>query len=129
MGARSGVDHAPESGDAAPVALLPPLHYLPSTKTTTGADTLVWVVPILWVARWRIVLENDGASAGNITAVSLRRSAIGTHYGPPVAETVAAPVTPGNAWGGSDSGDCVAMLEITATVSGAAEVTLTAAGQ
>lgn len=111
------------------MALLPPLHYLPDTKTTTGAGTLVWVVPILWVARWRIVLENGDGSTGNITGVSLRRSAIGTHYGPAVAETVAAPVTPGNAWAGSDPGDCVAMLEITATLSGAAEVTLTAAGQ
>ena len=74
------------------------------------------------------MLENDGASVGNITGVSLRRSAIGTHYGPAVAETVSAPVTPGTSWGGSDSGDCVAMLEITVTLSGAAQVTLTAAG-
>ena len=111
------------------MALLPPLYFGPTAKSQVGAGTIVWVVPVLWAARWRIVLENSNASVGNITGVSLRRSAIGTNYGPPVAETVTAPVTPGNAWGGSDSGDCVAMLEVTATVSGSATVELSAAGQ
>lgn len=102
--------------------------YGPKAHERTGAGTIVVTLSLARAGRWRLVLENAASSAGNLTGVSWRKSAIGTHYGPAAAQTVASAVTPGNAWGASDSDDCVDQLEVTLTVSDTASVTVSLAG-
>lgn len=100
----------------------------PTPETRTGAGTIVVTLHLNLARRWRLVLENDAASVGSITAVSWRRSAVTTHYGPAESQTVAAPVAPGSSWGAADYDDCVDQLEVTITVGGNATVHVSLAG-
>lgn len=102
--------------------------YRPAAHSRTGAGTIVVTLALAYARRWRLVLENDASSTGDITAVSWRRSAVGTAYGPAASQTVSAPVAPGASWGASDDGDCVDQLEVTITVDGDASVTVSLAG-
>lgn len=107
---------------------IPTALYRPAATPRTGAGTIVVTLNVAYARRWRLVLENDASSTGNITAVSWRRSAVGTAYGPAASQTVSAPVTPGSSWGASDDGDCVDKLEVTITVSDTATINVSLAG-
>jgi hypothetical protein len=107
---------------------IPNALYRPAASARTGAGTIVVTIPLAYARRWRLVLQNDSTSTGNITAVSWRRSAVGSAYGPAASQTVSAPVAPGASWGASDDGDCVDQLELTITVSNTATVTVSLAG-
>lgn len=100
----------------------------PKAHDRTGAGTIVVTLDVAYARRWRLVLENSDTSTGSITAVSWRKSAVGTHYGPAASQTVSAPVAPGSSWGAADDGDCVDQLEVTVTVDGDASVTFSLAG-
>jgi len=100
----------------------------PKAHDRTGAGTLVETINVARAQRFRLVLENSDTSRGSITAVSWRKSAVGTHYGPAASQTVSAPVAPGSSWGAADDGDCVDQLEVTVTVDGDASVTFSLAG-
>jgi hypothetical protein len=100
----------------------------PKAHDRTGAGTIVVTLDVAYARRWRVVLENSDTSTGSITAVSWRKSAVGTHYGPATSQTVSSPVAPGSSWGASDDGDCVDQLKVTITVDGDASVTVSLAG-
>lgn len=108
--------------------MIPTVLQHPEPHSRVGAGTIVVTVPLVHSRRWRVVLENDDASTGSITAVSWRKSAVLDHYGPPASQTVSAPVAPGSSWGASDDGDCIDRLEVTITVDGDATINVSAAG-
>lgn len=108
--------------------MTPTALHRPAAHSRTGAGTIVATLDVAYARRFRLVVENDGTSTGSITAVSWRKSAVGTHYGPATSQTVSAPVAPGASWGASDDGDCVDQLELTITVDGDASVTVSLAG-
>jgi hypothetical protein len=108
--------------------MIPTALHRPAPHDRTGAGTIVVTLPLAYAKRWRLVLENASTSTGSITAVSWRRSAVGTAYGPAASQTVSAPVAPGASWGASDDGDCVDQLEVTVTVDGDATINVSLAG-
>lgn len=106
-----------------PVAL-----YGPANSERTGPGDITVTIPCRRAARWRLVVENSANSTGDISGITLRRSAIGTHYGPAVAASGSFPVAPGAAWGASDEGDCVDLLSVTIAVTDDATVSVSLCG-
>jgi len=100
----------------------------PEQHARTGAGTITVTLRLYYARRWRLVLENSSDSTGSITAVSWKKSAVGTHYGPAISQTVSSPVAPSSSWGASDEGDCVDQLEVTITVDNTATITASLVG-
>lgn len=108
--------------------MIPTALIRPEQHSRTGAGTIPVTLNVARAFRFRLVIENDASSTGDITAIAWRKSAVGDHYGPSESLTVSSPVAPGDSWGASDYGDCVDQLEVTITVDDDATINVSLAG-